>query len=51
MMKDTMQILTANAGAIGVSLANVNDILTFLSLSLAIAFTIYKFQKLKNNNN
>ena len=47
-MKDTVQIVTANAGAIGVSLANVNDILTFLSLSLAIAFTISKFYKLKN---
>jgi len=45
---DTAQILTANGGAIGVSLANINDILTFVSLSLAIVFTIYKFYKLKN---
>jgi uncharacterized membrane protein YoaK (UPF0700 family) len=50
-MKDTVQIITANIGAVGISLAGVNDILTFLSLSLAIVFTIYKFQKLKNNNN
>ena len=46
-MKDTIQIITANGGAIGVSLANVNEMLTFLSLGLAIAFTIYKFIKLK----
>ena len=46
-MKDTVQILTANGGAIGVSLANINEMLTFLSLALAIAFTIYKFIKLK----
>ena len=43
-MKDTIQILTANAGAIGISLADINDVLTFLSLSLAIVFTIYKFR-------
>ena len=48
MMKDTIQIVTANAGAIGISLADVNDVLTFLSLSLAIVFTISKFYKLKN---
>ena len=48
MMKDTIQILTANAGAIGISLADINDVLTFLSLSLAIVFTISKFYKLKN---
>ena len=47
-MKDTIQIVTANAGAIGISLADVNDVLTFLSLSLAIVFTISKFYKLKN---
>ena len=46
-MKDTVQILTANGGAIGVSLANINEMLTFLSLALAIVFTIYKFIKLK----
>jgi len=47
-MKDTVQIITANAGAIGVSLSNVNDLLTFCSLSLAIIFTIYKYYKIKN---
>ena len=48
MMKDTIQIVTANAGAIGVSLSDVNDLLTFCSLSLAIIFTIYKYYKIKN---
>jgi len=48
MMKDTVQIITANAGAIGVSLSNVNDLLTFCSLSIAIIFTIYKYYKIKN---
>ena len=47
-MKYTIQIVTANAGAIGISLADVNDVLTFLSLALAIVFTISKFYKLKN---
>jgi hypothetical protein len=47
-MKDTAQIVTANAGAIGVSLSDVNDLLTFCSLSLAIIFTIYKYYKIKN---
>lgn len=47
-MKDTVQIVTANAGAIGISLADFNDVLTFVSLALAIAFTISKFYKLKN---
>ena len=47
-MKDTVQIITANAGAIGVSLSNVNDLLTFCSLSIAIIFTIYKYYKIKN---
>jgi len=48
MMRDTVQIVTANAGAIGISLANVNEFLTFLSLTLAIIFTIVKFIKLKD---
>ena len=47
MMKDTVQIITANAGAIGISLANVNDILTFISLGLAITFTVSKFMNTK----
>ena len=45
-MKDTTQVLLANGGGIGIGLAGVNDILTFVSISLAILFTIYKFYKL-----
>ena len=45
-MKDTTQVMLANMGGIGVSLSGVNDILTFVSISLAIIFTLYKFYKL-----
>ena len=45
-MKDTTQVILANGGGIGISLAGVNDLLTFISISLAIIFTIYKFYKL-----
>jgi hypothetical protein len=45
MMKDTLQIITANVSAIGISLANVNDLLTFISLALAICYTIWKYTK------
>ena len=34
-----------NEKALGVSVAQVNEILTFVSLILAITFTIYKFTK------
>ena len=42
-LKDTIQVGIANGSAIGVSLVEANEILTFISLGLAIAFTIYKF--------
>ena len=35
--------------AIGVSLVEANELLTFVSLGLAIAFTIYKFIKFEIN--
>ncbi len=45
-LKDTIQVGIVNGSAISVSLlAEVNEILTFISLGLAIAFTIYKFIK------
>mgnify|MGYP003133700289 FL=1 len=47
-MKDTVEVLAANGGVVGLSLAECNEILLFISTSLAIAFTIYKFIKLKN---
>ena len=47
-MKDTVEVLAANGGVIGLSLSECNDVLLFISTSLAIIFTIYKFIKLKN---
>ena len=44
-MKDTIQVMVANTTGIGISLSNINELLTLISLSLAIAFTIYKFIK------
>ena len=42
-IKDTLQVGIANGSAIGFSLTNCNEVLTLVSLILAIAFTIYKF--------
>ena len=42
-LKDTIQVAVANGSAIGFSITNCNEILTFVSLTLAIVFTIYKF--------
>jgi|TARA_R110002020_G_scaffold272706_2_gene487772 hypothetical protein len=44
-IQDTVQVGLANGTAIGISLVEVNEYLTFISLSLAIAFSIYKFVK------
>jgi len=44
-LKDTLQVGLANGSAIGVSLVEANELLTFISLLLAIGFTIYKFVK------
>jgi hypothetical protein len=48
-LKDTIQVGLANGSAIGVSLVEANEILTFISLGLAIAFTTYKFIKFEKN--
>ena len=45
-MKDTTQVLLANGGASATMIIEFNNILTLISLTLAIAFTIYKFYKL-----
>ena len=45
-MKDTTEVLIANGGVLGLSLAECNEILLLVSTSLAIVFTIYKFFKL-----
>ena len=42
-LEDTIQVGMANAGAIGISLAQVNEVLTTVSLIIAITFSIYKF--------
>ena len=42
-IQDTAQVALANGTAIGISLVEVNEILTFISLTLAIGFSIYKF--------
>ena len=47
-MKDTTEVLIANGGVLGLSLAECIEILLLVSTSLAIIFTIYKFFKLKN---
>jgi hypothetical protein len=44
-IKDKEKVGIANVSAIGLSMAQVNEILTFVSLVLAITFTIYKFTK------
>ena len=44
-IQDTVQVGIANGSAIGISLVEANEYLTFISLALAIAFTIYKFVK------
>ena len=42
-VKDTLEVAAANGGALGLTLIQCNEILQFVSLSLAIAFTLYKF--------
>ena len=49
-LKDTLQVGIANGSAIGFSITDCNEILTFVSLALAIGFTIYKFVKYEKSN-
>ena len=44
-VKDTIEVLAANGGALGITLTQCNEILQFVSLSLAISYTVYKFIK------
>ena len=46
-LKDTIEVMAANGGALGLTLVQCNEMLQFVSLSLAIGFTIYKFIKKK----
>ena len=45
MKKDSIEVIVANGGVIGLSLSECNEILLFISTSLAIIFTLYKFYK------
>ncbi len=48
-VRDTVQVAVANSTAIGFSITECNEILTFVSLILAISFTIFKFFKYNKN--
>jgi hypothetical protein len=48
-LKDTIQVGIANGSAIGISITDCNEFLTFVSLALAIGFTIYKFIQFEKN--
>ena len=48
-VKHTLQVGLANASAIGFSITDCNEILTLVSLILAISFTIYKFIQFEKN--
>tara|TARA_R110000824_G_scaffold269521_1_gene458006 strand:- start:173 stop:331 length:159 start_codon:yes stop_codon:yes gene_type:complete len=48
-LRDTIQVGIANGSAIGFSITDCNEILTLVSLVLAISFTIYKFIKFEKN--
>jgi hypothetical protein len=49
-IKDTIQVGLANSTAIAFSITDCNELLTLISLTLAIGFTIYKFQKFKKKH-
>lgn len=42
---DTLKVSLPTAGALGITLADVNEWLTFVSLSIAIIYGIYKFYR------
>ena len=42
-IQDTIQVGVANSSANFVSISDINEYLTFVSLALAIIFTVYKF--------
>jgi hypothetical protein len=44
-LQDTLQVGVANSIGITFSITECNEYLTFISLTLAIIFTIYKFIK------
>jgi len=46
-LKDTVEVLALNAGALGLTLTECNELLQMISLLLAISYTAYKFLKKK----
>lgn len=54
MKQDTLihigQVAVANITAYGITLADVNEMVKFISLSAAAAYTIYRFYKDVKNN-
>ena len=50
-IQDTLQVGIANGSAIALSITECNQMLTLVSLVLAITFTIYKFVKFKKIDN
>ena len=49
-VQDTLQVGLANSAAIVFSISSANEILTLVSLVLAISYTIYKFIKLDTDS-
>ncbi len=47
--KDIVEVGLANGSVLGLSLTECNEILLFISTTLAIIFTIYKFVKTIQN--
>ena len=48
-VQDSLQVGLANTAAIAFSLTQVNQVLTLISLILAISYTVYKFVKFEEN--
>jgi len=48
-VQDTIQVGVANSTALVVSISQANEILTLVSLCLAISYTIYKFIKFEEH--
>ena len=49
-IKDSLQVGAANGGAITFELTECNEVLTFISLTLAIIFTVIKIVKYLRND-
>jgi|5B_taG_2_1085324.scaffolds.fasta_scaffold97162_2 hypothetical protein len=49
-IKDTLEVVIPNAGAIGLSITDCNEYLTFISLVLAISISLFKLYNWKSKN-